>query len=56
MKSGAVTKTVKRNTTMPKKIDHDFMSANYDVIDTFPIYGNLEQFRSRIPDARAIIF
>ena len=39
MKLVPVTKIVKRNKTMSKKIDGDVMSANCDFIVIFLIYG-----------------
>ena len=39
MKLEPVTKLDKRNKTTSKKFDDDVMSANCDVIVTFPIYG-----------------
>ena len=39
MKLEPVTKTNTRNTTKSKKFDDDIVSANYDVIFIFPIYG-----------------
>ena len=39
MKFEAVTKLDKRNTETSKKFDNDVMSANWDVIVFFPIYG-----------------
>ena len=39
MKLGPVTKLDKRNKTTSKKIDVDVMSANYDVIVIFQIFG-----------------
>ena len=39
MKLWPVTKHVKRNTAIFKKIDDDVMPANCDVIVIFPIYG-----------------
>ena len=38
MKLVPVTKLGKRNKTLPKKFDDDFISENYDVIVIFPIY------------------
>ena len=43
MKLGPVTKLDKRNKTTSKKFDVDVMSANYDVIVIFRIFG---QFRA----------
>ena len=48
MKLGQVTKLDKRNRT---KFDDDVMSDNCDVIAIFPIYNQLEQSGSWIPDA-----
>ena len=39
MKLGPVAKLDKRNTTTSKKIYDDVVSANYNVIVIFPIYG-----------------
>ena len=39
MKLAPVTKLNKRNKTPSKKLEVDFMSAYYDVIVIFPIYG-----------------
>ena len=39
MKHGPATKLDDRNKTMSKKFDNDAMSANFDVIVIFPIYG-----------------
>ena len=39
MKLGPVTKGVKRNTAMLKKIDDDVISTNCCAIVIFPIYG-----------------
>ena len=39
MKLGSVTKLGKRNKILLKEIDDDVMSAYYDVIVIFPIYG-----------------
>ena len=39
MKLGPSTKFDKRNKTTLKRFDDDLMSANYDVIIIFPIYG-----------------
>ena len=41
MKLGQVTKFDKKNKTTSKKFDDDVMSENCDVIDIFPIYGQL---------------
>ena len=41
MKLGPVTKIDKRNKTTSKKIDDDVMSEKFDVIDIFPIYGQI---------------
>ena len=38
-KLGPVTKLDKRNKTTSKKVNDDVMSANYDVIVVFPIFG-----------------
>ena len=47
MKYGSVTKLDKRNNV--KKNDVEVMSANYDVIVIFPIYGQFEAIRK--PDS-----
>ena len=47
MKYGSVTKLDKRNNV--KKNDAEVMSANYDVIVIFPIYGQFEAIRK--PDS-----
>ena len=39
MKIGPVTKLDKRNMTRSKKFDDEDVSANYDVIITFPVDG-----------------
>ena len=39
MKLEPVTKLNKRNMTLSKKFDDDVMSANYDIIFIFLIYG-----------------
>ena len=39
MKHGPVTKLDKRNMATSKKFDGDVLSANFDVIVIFPIYG-----------------
>ena len=39
MKLGLVTKLDKRNKTTSKKINGGVLSANFDVIVIFPIYG-----------------
>ena len=44
MKLGPVTKLDKRKKNV-KKIDDDVISANYDVIATFPIYGQFGAIR-----------
>ena len=41
MKFGPVTKIDKRNKTTSKKFDDDVMSEKFDVIDIFPIYGQI---------------
>ena len=45
MELGPVTKLDRRNTATSKKSDDDFMSANWDIIVFFPIYGQLETIR-----------
>ena len=47
MKYGSVTKLDKRNNV--KKNDVEVMSANYDVLVIFPIYGQFEAIRK--PDS-----
>ena len=49
MKLGPVTKLHKRNETTSKKIDDDVMPENYDIIVTFPIYGQFGVIRK--PDS-----
>ena len=44
MKLGPVTKLVKKNNNV-KKFDDDIMSANYDVIVIFLIYGQFGAIR-----------
>ena len=51
MKLGRVTKLDKRNKATSKKIDDDVMSANFDVIAIFLIYGQFGAIRNRIPEA-----
>ena len=55
MKLGPVTKLDKKNTTMSKKIDDDFVSANMTSLSFFRFMVNLKQFGSRIPDVWSII-
>ena len=55
MKLGPVTKLDKKNTTMSKKIDDDFVSANMTSLSVFRLMVNLKQFGSRIPDAWSMI-
>ena len=50
MKLEPVTKLDKSNKTMSKNFDDEVMSENCDVIVTFQIFGNLEQFGGRFPD------
>ena len=54
MKLGPLTKLDKRNTTMPKKIDDDVMSANCDIIVIFSIYDQFGAIGSRILDAWSV--
>ena len=54
MKLGSVTKLVKKNKIPSKKFDDDVMSANYDVIFVFPIYGQFEVIRKS--DSRCIVY
>ena len=49
MELGPVTKIDKRNKTTSKIFDDDAMSANCDVIVTFPIYGQFGAIRK--PDS-----
>ena len=51
MKFGPVTKLDKRNKTTPKKIGDDVISANFDLIVIFPIYGKYGAIRK--PDSGA---
>ena len=51
MKVGPVATVEKRNKTTSTKVDFDVMLENYDVIPFFKFKANLEQYRSRIPDA-----
>ena len=48
MKLRPVTKFDKRKKTLSKRFDDDFMSANRDAIDIFPIYG--QSGAIRMPD------
>ena len=52
MKLGPVTKLDKKNKTTSKKFDDEVMSANWDVIVIFPIYGQFEAIRK--PDSGRI--
>ena len=52
MKLGPVTIIDKRNKKNVRKFDDDFMSANYDVIVIFPIYGQFGAIWK--PDSRRI--
>ena len=45
MKLGPVTRLNKKNKTKSKQFDDDFMSANFDVIVIFPIYGQFRAIR-----------
>ena len=54
MKLGPITKLDKRNKTTSKKIDDDVMSKNYDVIEIFSIYGQIEGIRK--PDSGRIVY
>ena len=54
MKLGSVTKLVKKNKIPSKKFDDDVMSANYDVIFVFPIYGQFGVIRKS--DSRCIVY
>ena len=51
MKLRPVTKLDKRNTTMSKKIDDDFVSASMTSLSFFRFMAGLEQFGGRIPNA-----
>ena len=51
MKLDQVTEPEKRNKATLKKLEDEVMSASCGVIVIFPIYGNLEHFGIRIPDA-----
>ena len=52
MKLGPVTKLDKKNKTTSKKFDDEVMSANWDVIVIFPIYGQFEAIQK--PDSGRI--
>ena len=52
MKLGPVDIIDKRNKKNVRKFDDDFMSANYDVIVIFPIYGQFGAIWK--PDSRRI--
>ena len=52
MKLGLVTKRDKKNKS--KKIDDNVMSANYDVIVSFPIYGHFGAIQK--PDSERMDF
>ena len=52
MKLEPVTKFDKRNTTTSKNIDNDVLSANFEVIVIFPIYGQFGGIWK--PDSRCI--
>ena len=52
MKLGPVNIIDKRNKKNVRKFDDDFMSANYDVIVIFPIYGQFGAIWK--PDSRRI--
>ena len=47
MKLGPVTKLDKKNKTTSKKFDHDVMSADFDVIVMFTIYGQFRAMRKQ---------
>ena len=53
MKLGPVEKLDKKNKTKPKKFDDDLISANYDVIVIFLIYGQFGAIQK--PDSRRIV-
>ena len=53
MKLGPVTKLDKRNKITSKKFGDDSMSANYDVVVIFPIYGQFGAIRK--PDSGRIV-
>ena len=53
MKLGPVTKLDKRSKNASKKIDVDLMSANYDAIVIFPMYGQFGAIRR--PDCGRIV-
>ena len=52
-KLGPVTTLDKRNKIASKKIDNEVMSANVTSLSFFQFMANLEQSRSRIPDAQS---
>ena len=54
MKLGPVTKNWQEKHNNLKKIDDDFMLANYDVFAFFPIYGKFAAIRKRILNAWSI--
>ena len=53
MKHGSVTELDKRNKTTSKKFDDNVMSANCDVIVSFPIYGQFAAIPK--PDSGRIV-
>ena len=53
MKLEPVTKLDKRNKIISKKFDDDVMSANYDVIVIFQIFGQLGMIQK--PDSGRIV-
>ena len=53
MKPGPVTKLDKKNKTTSKKLDDDAMSANFDVIVIFLIYGQFGAIRRKPDSGRA---
>ena len=53
MKLGPITKLVKRNKAISKKIDDGVNSANFGVILIFTIYGQFGAYRK--PDSRCLV-
>ena len=53
MKLGPVTKLDKAKKRRSKQFGYDVMSANYDVIVIFPIYGQFGEIRK--PDSGCIV-
>ena len=53
MKLAPVTKLHKGNKTTSKKFDDDVFSEDYDIIATFPVYGQFKAIRK--PDSGRIV-